>query len=119
MPPVELAKSLDVLWLIPAAILFLVLHQAIEGIVCSSGKIARRKFIWNMATAAGMLIGLGTAFWVIYGDAALRQEYGGFLLLVSPFAVIGIGIFAFLSHLVYDPDDDDEMLNEQVKESTS
>ncbi len=94
-------------WAFAGTVLFLLLHRAFEGIVCGSGVAWRRKFWWDMGTAAVLAVGVLAAWIVIAGESALWGRYGGVLMMATPLAAIGIGVFAHLSRLVYDRERND------------
>ncbi len=87
--------------------LFLLLHRAFEGIVCGSGVSWQRKFYWDVGTALFLSTALVVSWVVIAGQGALWSRYGGVLMLGTPLAVAGIGVFMHLSKIVYDRERND------------
>ncbi|MDK2970397.1 MAG: hypothetical protein PWP23_152 [Candidatus Sumerlaeota bacterium] len=89
------------LWFIGGSIIFLVLHQALEGSLVQGEKAVLRKFQWDMGTAV-LLAGLVLAAVVMTVlDLDWRARFGPVVLLGGPVVLVGIGVFAYLSYLVY------------------
>lgn len=93
------------LWFLIASVGFVVAHRAVEGLVCGTGDNARRKFLWNMGTAAFFVLALAGGWVAILLNGAWWQSWGGVLAICTPLALAGIGAFAYLNFLVYTDDE--------------
>lgn len=85
-----------------AAVVLTLLHRALEGIVCSSGDIPRRKLVWDIATAAVLTAALMVAWGFVLLDTGLRQRFGTLLFISTLPALAAIGAFAHMSRLAYE-----------------
>lgn len=92
--------------MIVISLVFLVVHRALEGIVCDTdrGDPARRRFLWNMGTAAFFLLALGALVFLTFLNVAWRQSFGPIVLFGAPVALVGISVFAYANYLVYTRD---------------
>lgn len=90
------------LWVLIGAVLFLLLHRALEGMVCDGENGWRRKFKWDLATGAIFLVGLATAWVVIFRDGDLWESFGGILIAATPVMIVSVLFFSYLSKLVHD-----------------
>ena len=96
------------LWVLAATVIILFFHRAVEGAVCSEGITWRRKYVWDMSTAAVLMVMVCVAWIFVAGEGSLWSDYGGILALSTPVTVAGIGFFAWLSRLEYDRSRNDE-----------
>jgi len=82
----------------------LILHRLLENILCSSGDTIRRKFILELSTAATVALGWITILVLTFAIASWRSEYLGMVMIATPFVLIGVLFFSYLSYIVYHQD---------------
>ena len=91
--------------IIVAAVAFvLILHRILENILCSSGDSVRRKFYLEISTAAVIALSWITVLILTFTISTWRSEYLGMVMLATPFIVIGVIFFSYLSYIVYHQD---------------
>lgn len=94
----------SILILVGVAFLLLV-HRAIEGLIVGGAENeeegARRKFMFEMGTYIFLLLSWlgGIVVTVMIND--FRTRYMGIVLFATPFVLIGILFFSYMSFLVY------------------
>lgn len=90
------------LWILIGGVMFLLLHRAVEGLVCDGENGWRRKFLWDLGTGGLFLAGLVAAWFAVFRDGHLWERFGGVLLVATPVTVVGVLFFAYMSKLVHD-----------------
>lgn len=90
------------LWVIIGFVLFLLLHRAVEGLVCDGGEALKRKLFWDLGTGAVFLAALLTAWVTIFRSGELWERFGGVLIAATPVTIVSVLVFSYCSKLVYD-----------------
>ncbi|MBX3730867.1 MAG: hypothetical protein KF858_16955 [Candidatus Sumerlaeia bacterium] len=94
------------LWFIGGAVLFVILHKGLEDLVVSGDNALRRKFLWDMGTAAVLATAVLAAFVATFISLEWRRRVGPVAMVATPIAILGIVVHAYASYLVYTRDAD-------------
>ena len=70
-----------------------------EGIVTSSGDVARRKYIMDLSTAGSFVLLVAGAWGVMIAMPELRLEHGGLLFIATPIVLAFSALFAYTCYI--------------------
>ncbi len=84
------------------AALLLVLHRTIGDKVCKGENADAKLYWWRLGTSGALIVGMLTAWCVVFSSVAWRGEFGGVTLALSPFVVVFALAYAYMARLAHD-----------------
>jgi hypothetical protein len=71
----------------------------VEGIVTSSGDVARRKYIMDLSTAGSFVLMVAVAWGVMTAMPELGREHRGVLFIATPLVAVFSAVFAYVCYI--------------------
>lgn len=102
------------IWFVIGSLLFLVLHRVAEGYYVTGPRAVRRRFFWEMGTAAVLAAAVLAALVLTFLSHAWRDRVGPVVLIGAPVALAALAAYSYLSYLVYTRDEDEDVTHEPV-----